>query len=248
MPRLAILLACLGAIFTHASSYGQDKQLKDSIRQNIQKSHAIALYENLFSGPNSPVYQGHEYLPYVLTARGNAFFITNTWENGSVLFKGRLYSHLPLLYDILKDQLVLRSWNKAFRILLSQQNVGWFNIGAHHFIRVNDEDSSKQSFPPAGYYEELVQGPVLLLAKRIKTVVIPTYSSIGEFEENDLYYIKKGGNFYRAKSKRSVLKALSDHKTAIKQYLRKNNIIFGSDKEAAMIEMVKYENQLNNKD
>jgi hypothetical protein len=194
------------------------------------------------------VYEGHEYLPYVLPARGNAFYVTNKWQDGSVLFKGKLYSHLPLLYDILKDQLVLQSWNKAFRIHLSKQSVGWFNIGTRHFIKVNGADSSKQNTPPAGYYEELVQGPVILLAKRTKTAVIPTSGDIMEFREDDLYFIKKAGRYYRVKTKRSVLKAISDHKSEIKRYLHKNNIRFGPNRESAMVKMVKYENQLSNRD
>lgn len=246
MRNLTILLVCAGIILPYSPLYAQETLLQDSTQQNIQRSYAIKLYEATFSGPNSPVYQGREYLPYAFPTSGNAFFVTNEWQEGSVCFKGKLYSHLPLLYDILKDQLVLQSWNKIYRIHLSQQNVSRFIIGTHHFIRINNNDSSGKSFPPAGYYEELVYGTTRLLAKRIKTVEAPASTgTTSRFVEDDRYYIEKANHYYPVRTKRSVLKVLHDHKREIKQYIRKNDIRFGLNKEAAMVEIVKYDNRLN---
>lgn len=219
-------------------------QNTDSVWQNRQISNAARFYDEQFSGPNSSVYQGYEYLPYILPARGNAFFITNEWQEGSVFFNGKLYTHLPLLYDVLKDQLVLQSWNKIYRILLSSKNVGWFTIGTHYFIHISHDSSGKSL--PEGYYEELVRGKTMLLAKRMKIVIAQNALATNkEFTETDLYYIKKMEHYYKVKTKRSVLKVLQDHKKDIRHYLKENDIQFDVNREAAMIEMVKYENLLN---
>lgn len=249
MRNLTILLVCVVIILPYSETYAQETLQQDSTQQNIQRSHAIQLYEATFSGPNSPVYQGREYLPYVFPTSGNAFFVSNEWQEGSVFFKGKLYSQIPLLYDILKDQLVLQSWNKIYRIHLSQQNVSWFVIGTHHFIRIDNDDSSGKSFLPAGYYEELVYGETKLLAKRAKAVEAPASTgTTSRFVESDRYYIEKINHYYLVRTKRSVLKVLNDHKKEIKKFLRKNDITFGLNKEGAMVEIVKYENRLNNKE
>lgn len=213
--------------------------------QQIQNAENFSIHE--FSGPNSPVYRGYEYLPNVLPATGNSFFLSAEWQDGIVCIDDKVYKHLPLLYDIYQDQLVLQSWNKIYRILLDPTTVQWFTIGAHYFIHIGSNDSLVNNFLPSGYYEELIRGPIMLIAKRIKTLPAPTSTgTVRTFAEKDSYYIRKGNRYYRVRSERSVLRVLGDHRKVIKQYLRKNEIRFNLDREAAMIAIIKYENLLNN--
>lgn len=142
-------------------------------REKYSGKECIHVYNEAFTGPNSLLYHGVEYIPNALYIAGDAFFLSDQWRDGDVCIECKVYENVPLLYDIFKDQLVLQSWNKIYRILLDKQNVRWFTIGKHRFVCIDRNDSTEQGIPPSGYYEELIRGPVILLAKRVKSLRAP---------------------------------------------------------------------------
>lgn len=239
LPGLIFQSQMVQAQLNVNASYGHREQ-------NQQIAAAIEIYEQQFSGPNSPVYHGYQYVPFILPARGDPFYPTNKWHEGAVDFEGKVYPHVFLLYDILKDQLVLQSANKLYRILLSKKKVSWFTLDSLRFIKITEKDSDNNDLPPAGYYEQVIQGPVQLLIKRKKSVEIPTVSgTLRSFASQNIYYIKKGNSYHKVRSRHSVLKVLSDQKRAIRRYLRKNKIYFTDNRENAIRQAVIFYNKKN---
>lgn len=241
-----ILFLTVLSLVQSLALHAQDSLDGNAAAKNIQVRNAVHVYNEAFTGPNSLLYHGVEYIPNALYVAGDAFFLSDQWRDGDVCIECKVYENVPLLYDIFKDQLVLRSWNKIYRILLDKQNVRWFTIGKHRFVCIDRNDSTEQGIPPSGYYEELIRGPVILLAKRVKSLRAPASAgTVGTFEENDQYYIRKRNEYFRVRTERSLLKIFKNHKRELKQYLSRNRIDFGINKEATMMGMIKYENQLD---
>lgn len=239
-----LLIICLAYFFSVKLALAQDKDLSKGSWQNIQIEQAKQVYEQQFSGINSPVYHGYQYVPFILPATGNPFYPSNKWHQGTVDFEGKVYNHLFLLYDILKDQLVLQSAKNKYWILLSDKKVSRFTLDSLYFIKIVRNDSSDRNTPPSGYYERLINGEIKLFVKRKKTVVMPTSPGQSRsFDQENTYYIKKENTYYKVRTKHAVLKVLTDKKRAVRRYLRKNHIYF-QDRENAIIKAVAFYNKI----
>lgn len=231
------------SVFYFEAGAAQGTSAPDSAWETSQTAHAAELYRQQFSGPNSPVFRGYQYVPFIFPATGDPFYPDGEWHEGTVDFGGKVYTGLFLLYDILKDQLVLQSEDKLYRILLSREKVAWFTLDSVRFIAVDNEKADDDI--PSGYYEQAAEGAVELLVKRVKRVVIPV-SGDGKrlFVAQNLFYIKKEDRYYKIGTKRTVLKVLSDRRRMVRAYLHKQHIWFGRNRENAIREAVSYYNKI----
>lgn len=218
----------------------------DSSWRLEQMQGAIRLEQKEFSGPNALVYQGYEYVPYFLPVSGTPFYLSKEWQTGNVEFEGAWYHDLPLLYDVFKDQLILQSPDKMYRIALDMDKVARFTLGADHlFVRIIKNDSTGSRNIATGYYELLVEGKASLLARRSKVVNVPTEPGMSRsYRETDSYYIKKEGTYYPVRTKNSVLKVLSDQKAALKKFIRKEHINYREGREDPIITILRYYDQI----
>ena len=63
---------------------------------------------------------------------------------------------------------------------------------------------------------------------------------IPQFDESVRYYLVKDGVFTVVKSKGSVLKVLSDHKSEVKNFIRKNRIAFKGNRDEALVRVTQF--------
>ena len=68
---------------------------------------------------------------------------------------------------------------------------------------------------------------------------------IPSFDESVRYYVVKDGNFHVVKTKGSVLQVLSDRKSELKNFLRKNRIRYNDDREKAIVRLTEFYDTLN---
>ncbi len=88
-----------------------------------------------------------------------------------------------------------------------------------------------QKFTPG--IQRLIEKPCRL------PIVIPS------FDESVRYYVVKDGNFHVVKTKGSVLQVLSDRKSELKNFLRKNRIRYNDDREKAIVRLTEFYDTLN---
>lgn len=223
----------------------QPNIVADSIWQQKQVKNAISYARHQLSGANSPVYQGYEYVPYVLPVSGTPFYLSNDWQKGNVQLDGSWYFDLNLLYDIYKDQLVLQSPDKMYRIALPLDKVSDFTLGDHKFTRILHDNSARKANPATGYYEILFADTDSLLVHRSKIVNVPTQPGMSRnYQPVDRYFIQKDGEYFEVSTKKSVLRTLNDKRSALKKFIRQNDINYRHGKEDAIIEMLRYYDQL----
>jgi hypothetical protein len=148
-----------------------------------------------------------------------------------------------MLYDIVKDQLIIQDFQKVYKINLPADRVQQFFLLGHLFVRINASDQVK-----TGFYDQLYKGKIALFAKREKKI-LEKYSNIQISKvviSQTVYYIKKDGVYYTIKNKSSLFSALKSKKKEVQQYLKANDIKFKREPERAMIMAVKYYDQLTN--
>ena len=206
-------------------------------------STAISFYrENIKD--DSFIYEGREYVGFHFKIEGHAFFGSNEWQLGDLVYKGQFFRQVPMLYDITAEEVVVRHYGKFFRVKLYRQKIEHFSLLNHHFINISGKDVRGAPMIP-GFYDHLYKGSTNFFVKRSK-VIKETYINNElhrEFIRNDLFFIEKEGVYYPVKTKKSVLRVLEDQKKETRKFLKKNKIKFRRNTEYAIASMVEFYDQ-----
>jgi hypothetical protein len=205
-------------------------------------------YANAFYG-HPALYNGPEYINYALLyfkRTGHQFFLFTEPQSGSVHYNDHLFTGPKLLYDVVRDQVVLKNATSPLSLSLVNQNVQYFFIGTHHFVRLV-ADSLTGGLPSTGFYEVLVDSPVQLLAKRSKRMqksVDQKHVNV-EFISTDKLFVRKAGVYHEVRKKSSVTRLFADHSKLIQQYIQNNRLKFRKkSREEDIVQVTRYYNGL----
>jgi len=209
--------------------------------QLLVRNAAKVYFKSL--GEQSGIYRGVEYTgyPYKIQA-GHQFFESANISYGSVFYDGILYEAVPMWYDIVKDQVVVRYADEYSRINLHNEKIDYFSIHNHHYVHIIS-DTLNKTYIPSGFYDRVYNGGIEMLVNRskgtLKEVNIEgTYITILKQKNN--FFLKKGGIYYPVASLGSVLKALGSKQKEIQEFLKKSNIKFREDPENTIVRIVRY--------
>lgn len=238
MPKeLAFLL--LTCIFSHnAKSQATRDSAYDGSTGKIIDLYYMAL------GEQAPIYNGNEYLEYALTLQeGHPFFKSSLFTNGDIYFDGMLFLGVPMVYDLVKDQVVIRDFHNIYKINLPANKIQQFILADHVFVRIVHNNLNEIN---TGFYEQLYKGKVGLFAKREKAIIEKHGSQQIDnvVDSANSYYVMKKDIYYKFKNERSLLKILNDKKKEIQQYFKKNRIRYKDDPERSMVMAIEYYNRL----
>ncbi len=239
MTRLTVFLIALlflsgSTPFALSQSVPADSAL---VQQSV--AQAYARYRTDMD-VHSHLYNGSEYVDYDNYIDGHQYFQSDEWEEGTIHYDGTLYRQVPLLYDVRLDQLVTENLAGPLRIRLVSEKVRYFNLLGHTFVRIV-ADSTQQGGVRTGFYDQLYEGNVQVLARRTKLIheQITSGRVEREFFSRDRYFIRKAGQFYPVKRKGSVLGVFNDRKKELQRFLREQKIRYKQDPESAMVQLAR---------
>lgn len=232
---------------TASAGFGQNMTVANAspgdASPGVQK--ALALYDSA-TVESQHLYNGKQYFVYDSREVEHQFFLTEQWTMGSVFYDGQQFKQVPLLYDIVKDQLVARYRHGFGDVTLQSPKVRSFILAGHNFMRV-EADTGRVEGLRTGFYDQLYTGKTKVLARRRKER-LPQLSETKitiEFPVKDQLYIYKDGEYQPVRSKRSVLVLLPEHKRLLRRELRKQNLSFSQNREEAVVAMVTRYDELN---
>ena len=197
-------------------------------------------------GEQAPIYNGHEYIENALILQeGHPFFKSSLFTNGDIYFDGMLFLGVPMVYDLIKDQVVIRDFHNIYKINLPASKIQQFILSDHVFVRIVHNNFNEIN---TGFYEQLYKGKVGLFAKREKAIIEKHGSQQIDnvVVSTNSYYVMKKDIYYKFKNERSLLKILNDKKKEIQQYFKKNRIRYKDDPERSMVMAIEYYNRLIN--
>jgi len=209
-------------------------------------ANIINRYYSKSLAEQSPLYNGKEYIDYTFNLQeGHPFFGGPAFVKGDIYFDGMIFHNTPILYDLIKDQVIVPDFQNVYKVNLPADKIEYFTLNDHIFIRLVNSQANGIS---TGFYEQLYKGKVGLYAKRKKEIIERSgYQRIDRSVIiGNSYYIMKEGIYYHFKNKRGLLSILKDKKKEIKQYLNKNRVVYKVSPEQAMLRIVEYYNQLIN--
>jgi len=196
-------------------------------------------------GNNLRLFTGAEYIRNGQHAQGYPFFQSELPLDGSVLYDGASYEHIPLQYDLITGEVVTHDSTSDANISLVREKLPRFTISEHTFIWLPAAGDSAIDFDP-GYYELLYDGPYTLVARHEKKIVYPTTNEeIMKYVGSDSYFLQLRHNQYvRIEGQRSLLKTLADKKDLIKKFIRQNKLNFDKDPGNTLVQVIHYYTQL----
>lgn len=237
MSRPILLLVFLSFFVSPPRDAAGQSSFADSGFHAAQLKHAIDLYD-AYTADNAALYNGREYVDYVYHVEGHPFVMSGSWKESSVFYDGRLYEHVPLIYDIARNELVIKAYGTPLRIVLQNEKVDWFSLADHRFVHARNDSSAGAL--PAGFYDTIYEGDTEAVVRRTKYIKeeILEMKVSREFISRNYFYIRKDGIYYPVEKLRSALKVLEDRKRDLKKYLKKRGIRFREDPEYTIREMI----------
>lgn len=233
-----LLFLLLNLVLSNCAFSQSEKQ--DSIKCMNAIDHTIAYYTRE-AGLQAGIYTGCDY-QYERINSGHVFFETENLVKGSIIYDDIEYQDVPMLYDIVKDNVIINGAPMPYFILLAGNKISQFSVSGHTFIRILT-DSLSGSVIKTGFYERLYDGEIKAFSKKIK--VIEEFVDIGNVlnktaMEKDRWYIFKAGAYHEVKGKSSVLKVLNDKKKEILQFSKLEKIQFKNNMDDALTRIVAY--------
>jgi hypothetical protein len=223
---------------------GAQELTSDSISNSLYNSYPVRLYFNAV-GENAHVYSGFEYFTPDRNIKGSPYYLSESPWPADLVYDDSRYRDIPIMYDIVKDEVVINRLGQNFKISLVADKLKSFTLHKHEFIRVS-VDSVNSNELATGFYDRLYYGKTVVLAKR-KTRLQETYvysQLIYEYIREDFYYVIVAGQIVQVDSKSSVLKLYNSKKSEIKAFIRKNKLNFKSDFEKTLVAISAYYDQL----
>jgi hypothetical protein len=149
---------------------------------------------------------------------------------------------VQLLFDLSIDQVIVEH-DRGSPVRLIPEKVQQFTMLGHTFVRLVKDDKNKLS---DGFYDQLYHGKSKVYAKHSKRYreTLQAPKVIPSFDEGVRYYVVKDGNFHVVKTKGSVLQVLSDRKSELKNFLRKNRIRYNDDREKTIVRLTEFYDSL----
>jgi len=240
MPKQLLLLLYCAAISVAVCA--QDAATDSRVIKEAE-DNAIASYYR-FTDKRARLYNGTEHIGYLYTIKGYAYYLTDQWVKGSVVYDGLFFDQVPMLYDAYHDEVVILHFN-GYRLNLLSEKVKKFDLNGHHFVR-HVYDSLAKSSLPTGFYDYLYEGKTTVLAKRLKILDEKLTDVVEqEFLPGNTYAIYRDSVYHSCNSRGSLLSAFGARSKDVRRYLRKNKLKYKVDPENTIIQAAKYYDTLN---
>jgi hypothetical protein len=255
MKKILVFSFFLSTLNSLQKTAAQNPAAQDTVAQNTladsgfystSMNRAIHYYTD-GTGASSNLYNGIIYQGYNHHVQGHPFFAVATFQEGSISYDGIVYPDIPLSYDLVNDQVIIPNNDKSVLIQLLKEKLAYFYSSGHLFIRILP-DSAAVNFPGTGYYDNLYSGKATVLVKREKKAQTfgKAEEDLSRFVEYDHYYLLLNNRYYEVRNRGSVLDALQDKKTAMKDFFRGNKISFKKDPAYFLVRTAEYYSQLKN--
>lgn len=219
--------------FTANGQYNIDSfKLVQQVRLNGVWHHA--------QGVQSGIYSGREYMDYTrLLKEGHPYFDTSL-ALASIDYSGVVYEQVPVLLDLIKEELIAQHANKVFLVQLVKSKITSFSFNGHFFEHLGRDSLRNKTGLSDGFYDRVYDGQkARFYVRRQKTIqeVIENLQVNKLVRNADRYYIFKDDQYHSVRTKASVTKLLG-HKKQLSQALRHNNVKFKKNRERAIHLMV----------
>ncbi|PKV76432.1 hypothetical protein [Pontibacter ramchanderi] len=187
-------------------------------------------------GVHAHLYNGTEYfVPVKSYVKGHQFYQDKVYQNGTVKYDGAWFKEVPMLYDLMQDELIIVNHGSGQPQRLVKNRIESFKLHGHTFVRIEPDSTTGLSIQ-SGFYDLLYSGETQVLMKREKTLFerASTEGMEGEYRDASKFYLVKDGIYHPVSNKRSVMRVLRDQKKPLNKFAKANRLRFKKEREYAI--------------
>lgn len=237
--RVIFLIPIFLPVFAKTQSNADDSSAFQTAVANT-----ISIYYNQL-GDQSGLYNGRLYARYDFPfAVGSPYFLSSDFNDGSIIYSGVLYTHVPILFDELREQVVTR--DHGYGLQLVNERISEFSLLGHRIIRVVGDSLNENSLA-TGFYDLLYSGKSSVLRKSRENMQekLTNTEILRIIVTHEDYLIRIGVNYQKVNSKRELLDIMSDHRKQIQQFIKKNRLHYRRDTANTLIKTAAFYDQLS---
>ncbi|MDL2277680.1 hypothetical protein LJC57_03715 [Parabacteroides sp. OttesenSCG-928-G07] len=225
---LFFLLISYGHIFAQQLSTASPEGTKNLIQHYFT---AVAEY--------SALYNGKMETPYDMRMKNHPYFLTTDYVKGDIVYNGAYYTDVSLRYDQYRDQLVARTPDQSYNVVLESPKVSEANLNGYPIV--STQELSWQNMPSGNYYIFLYTGEYTVFYKPTLLVVSSTSNRLVEqsFKITNRYYVTIDGVCHPVKNKSGFLKLFPDKRKELNQFAKQERLDFKNNAGQAFIALVK---------
>lgn len=232
------LLLVLATKTLMAQAQNTQELINQSASNNLQTIYhkTVQYKQNVFTGI--------EYFRNYGKINGHAFWNENEFINGNVGYDGNIYPNLPLKLDLMVEELITHGVNQGVQIKIIREKIDSFTIGSVRFLHLTPDKNKV----PDGFYEILHSQKYTVFCKRNKLIkeVIVQNELERNIEEEAVYFLKNQDNIIVIKNRQILFDLFRDKKNQVLDYMSNLNLNFRKQKEAFIVESIKYYEQITN--
>ncbi|WP_299991591.1 hypothetical protein [uncultured Pontibacter sp.] len=235
-----LVLFFLMPFLPFAATAQADSSFVDNAVLNALQQYRTAV------GVHAHLYNGPEYhVPVKSHVDGHQFYLDKIYQNGTVKYDGAWFEDVPMLYDLVQDELLIVNHGSGQPQRLVKNRVEAFKLHGHTFVQLQPDTTTSSVIRP-GFYDLLYSGEVQVLMKREKTLFerASTDGMEGEYRDASKFFLVKDGVYHPVSNKRSVMRVLQDQKKPLKKYASANRLRFGKEREYAIVKTAEHYDSL----
>lgn len=189
------------------------------IADDLLKGNVTAWYDQQIGLQHTLLQHGELATLTRKSPNSHAYYGNSAWVDMDIIYRNQTFYNVPALYDIEEDALIIvnnlgPSFN-PYPIKLQKEHVGRFELGDDTFVYIDEQ----VSWYAKGFFKAVYEGEeILLLSKVFKRLDLK--HKVLTYRENNHYFLKRDGQFYRLKRLSGLLKLYPEHKKEIRQYKR----------------------------
>lgn len=230
------LVLCLSTI---KEGYGQHV-VTDSLMRKASSDYLQLMKQQ------AALYNGAEYIAPKQLIEGNPFFGQEQYYDGMLVSSGVSFFNVPIQYDLVRDALLIWSYDRSILLMLNTEKVERFQLGAQSFIRGGlIEHNDDQT--PKGFFQVIHEGKYLAIAKKQKVIVQKSSSdkSFAFYKQFNTYYIVVEREWKQVSNKNDVIQLLKQKKEEVKRFINQRGLNYRKDPEVFLSEVLAYYETLN---
>ena len=229
--------SCLLLLGIAGNSLAQLADSKPMVPEHVPE-YPWALYKAATIDAQN-LYNGRLYYIYDSRDEEFQFFDSRKLVKGTVYYDGQRYENIPMMYDIVRDELIITHANGYENILLQSPKIKYFSLHDHHFKRFESGREINADMK-TGFYDEVYTGKTRTLVRRTKQrqEKIVEKKVTAQFSPKNFYYVFKDDRYYQVHSRKSFFALFPEQKRELRKELREKNIRFRKNREAAIVTMV----------
>lgn len=177
------------------------------------------------------LYNGALYEGSYARVAGNAYWRTDSFQNGWISYRGIIYKNVPLMYDLVRNETLTKSFQQ-YPIRLENSRVDSFGIGGATFLGIHNDTTAGNPLRDNLYQLIFREQGLYVYAAQSKRIITPMHAENADTIVSSVnYYLSYNYKNYNINSANDFVRVFPKEKEALKHFWKQHHLVFKKEPE-----------------